>query len=72
MGIQMKREELTKAFMMISKKNPLVPMVYTKCFRALSVTPCAAELFYFSSFAAGIGNAISSFKCRKTFIFMKK
>ena len=30
-GIQMKRKELTKTFMIISnRKNPLVPMVYTK------------------------------------------
>ena len=39
MGIQKKRKELTKTFMMISncKKNCLVFMVYTEIFRIVRV-----------------------------------
>ena len=39
----------------------------------LILNPCPAELLqlYFSSFEAGIANAISSFKWRKILIFMK-
>ena len=41
---------------------------------AIIVNPCPAELLqlYFSSFEAGIANAISSFKWRKILLFMKK
>ena len=37
------------------------------------INPCPAELLelYFSSFEAGIANAISSFKWRKILLFMK-
>ena len=38
-----------------------------------NINPCPAELLqlYFSSFEAGIANAISSFKWRKILLFMK-
>ena len=47
------------------KKNDVISRI--------RVNPCSAELFqlYFSSFEAGIANAISSFKWRKILLFMK-
>ena len=39
----------------------------------ININPCPAELLqlYFSSFEAGIANAISSFKWQKILLFMK-
>ena len=53
-------------------KHAAVLAVNTFCM-TMEINPCAAELLqlYFSSFEAGIANAISSFKWRKILLFMK-
>ena len=49
----------------------IILMYHLKYLYELLINPCAAELFqlYFSSFEAGIANAICSSKWRKIFIF---